>query len=61
MLETFMSNTLQSGQVASLRNHMKNRYGLYNLIYYKEIQASKDANGVQHLEQNPVWNKSQYD
>ena len=40
---------------------MKNRYGLYNLIYYKEIQASKDANGVQHLEQNPVWNKSQYD
>ncbi|MBQ0020889.1 MAG: RagB/SusD family nutrient uptake outer membrane protein [Bacteroidales bacterium] len=61
MLETFMGNTLQSNQVTSLRNHMKNRYGLYNLIYYKEIQASKDDKGVQHLEQNPVWNKSLYD
>ena len=61
MLETFMGNTLQSAQVTSLRNHIKNRYGLYNLIYYKEIQASKDENGVQHLEQNPVWNKSLYD
>lgn len=61
MLETFMANTLQSSQVTSLRNHMKNRYGLYNLIYYKEIKASKDENGVQHLEQNPVWNKSLYD
>lgn len=61
MLETFMGNTLQSAQVTSLRNHMKNRYGLYNLIFYKEIQASKDKNGVQHLEQNPVWNKSLYD
>lgn len=45
----------------SLQNHIKNRYGLYNLIYYMEIKASVDANGVQHLEQNPVWNKSLYD
>lgn len=61
MVSTFMSNTFSSSQCSALKNHMKNRYGLYNLIYYKEIQASKDDNGVQHLEQNPVWNKSLYD
>lgn len=61
MVNDFMSRTFSSSLCAALKNHMKNRYGLYNLIYYKEIQASKDANGVQHIEQNPVWNKSLYD
>ena len=56
-----MKNTFSSSLCASLKNHMKNRYGLYNLIYYMEIKASVDENGVQHLEQNPVWNKSLYD
>lgn len=61
MVDNFMKNTFSSSLCASLKNHMKNRYGLYNLIYYMEIKASVDENGVQHLEQNPVWNKSLYD
>ncbi len=39
-----------------LYSRMQNRWGLYNLIYYKEIQA---AHGL--LSQNPVWNKSKYE
>ena len=61
MVDNFLSHTFSSSLCASLKNHMKNRYGLYNLIYYMEIKASVDGNGVQHLEQNPVWNKSLYD
>lgn len=61
MVDNFMSITLSTPVAAALKNHMKNRYGLYNLIYYMEIKASVDENGVQHLEQNPVWNKSLYD
>ena len=58
---TAMVNDLMTGEYSnekrkSLINRLKNRYGLYNLIYYKEIQA---AGGL--LEQNPVWNKSLYD
>ena len=58
---TKMVNDLMTGEYSnekrkSLINRIKNRYGLYNLIYYKEIQA---AGGL--LEQNPVWNKSLYD
>ena len=56
----FMVNELMYGFNNEKRKAMitrfKNRYGLYNLIYYKEIQA---AHGL--LEQNPVWNKSLYD
>lgn len=48
--------TLQSGEKESLKTQLKNRYGLYNLIYYMEIKASNGA-----LLQNPVWNKSVYD
>ena len=56
-----MVNDLMTGEYANekrktLINRMKNRYGLYNLIYYKDVKAS---NG--NLEQNPVWNKSLYD
>ncbi len=55
MVDQFFS-TLQNAQKTSLKTQIKNRYGLYNLIYYMEIKAS---NGV--LEQNPVWNKSIYE
>lgn len=61
MVDHFMLNTLGSNIASSLKNRLKNRYGLYNLIYYMEIKASKDKDGVQHLEQNPVWNKALYD
>ena len=58
---TDMVNTLMKGEFSNekrktLINHLKNRYGLYNLIYYKEVQASHGM-----LEQNPVWNKTKYD
>ena len=60
MIDNFMKITY-SNVSESLKTRFKNRYGLYNLIHYMEIKASVDANGVQHLEQNPVWNKSKYD
>lgn len=47
----FMGNTY-SDLVPTLTRRMKNRYGLYSPIYYKEIQASK-----YQIEQNPVWNR----
>lgn len=60
MVDTFMGTTF-SNIVNTLKNRFKNRYGLYNIIHYMEIKASVDKDGVQHLEQNPVWNKSKYD
>lgn len=56
MVTDLMSGEYSKQKGTELINHIKNRYGLYNLIYYKEIQASKG-----HIEQNPVWNKSLYD
>jgi hypothetical protein len=56
MVNDLMTGEFTTEKRKTLINRIKNRYGLYNLIYYKEIQAS---NG--NLEQNPVWNKSLYD
>ena len=56
MVNDLMTGEFSTEKRKTLINRMKNRYGLYNLIYYKEIQAS---NG--NLEQNPVWNKSLYE
>lgn len=61
MIDEFMKSTFSSATCSGLKNRLKNRYGLYNIIHYMEIKGSIDDNGVQHLEQNPVWNKSQYD
>ncbi len=55
MVEQFLKNEFSSNYT-SLKNRFKNRYGLYNIIYYKEISASEGM-----LEQNPVWNKSTYE
>lgn len=55
MIDNFMRNQY-SNIYQTLKNRFKNRYGLYNIIYYMEIKAS---NGK--LEQNPVWNKSTYE
>ncbi len=54
MIDQFLDEKVSDGNI--LKNRLKNRYGLYNLIYYMEIKAS---NGM--LEQNPVWNKSTYE
>lgn len=55
MIKEFMETAYQSWG-STFKNRWKNRYGLYNPIYYKEVQASNGA-----LEQNPVWNHSKYE
>lgn len=50
MAETFLANEYADGKHLTIMSRMQNRYGLYNLIYYKEIKAS---NGM--LQQNPAW------
>lgn len=55
MIEDYLSKANPSLK-NSLKSRIQNRYGLYNLIYYMEIKASKG-----YLQQNPVWNKSQYE
>ena len=55
MVDTYLKNTYSS-LYTTLKNRMKNRYGLYCPIYYMEVKAS---NG--EIQQNPVWNKSKYD
>lgn len=60
VVNDFLGETYNNDK-EQLKNRFKNRYGLYNIIHYMEIKASVDPDGVQHLEQNPVWNKSKYD
>ncbi len=55
MAETFMKNTY-SNLWTTLKNRIKNRYGLYCPVYYMEVKA-----GEGKIIQNPVWNKSKYD
>ena len=57
MADKFLKNHYSSNpSYTTLKNRFKNRYGLYNLIYYKEIKGSAGK-----LEQNPVWNKHTYE
>jgi hypothetical protein len=57
MAKTFLANTFDANpRWETLLTRFKNRYGLYNLIYYKEIKGSAGK-----LEQNPVWNKHTYE
>ncbi len=55
MIDQFLKNQFSSNY-QTLKNRFKNRYGLYNVIYYMEIKASEGK-----LEQNPVWNKNTYE
>ncbi len=57
MADKFLKNHYTNNpSYTTLKNRFKNRYGLYNLIYYKEIKGSGGK-----LEQNPVWNKHTYE
>lgn len=57
MAKNFLANTFDANpKWETLLTRFKNRYGLYNLIYYKEIKGSAGK-----LEQNPVWNKHTYE
>ncbi len=55
MIDQFLKNEFSSNY-STLKNRIKNRYGLYNIIYYMEIKANEGM-----LEQNPVWNKNTYE
>lgn len=63
MVNNLMKGEWDNQKRKTLINRFKNRYGLYNLIYYKEIEASNGTrnNTGNKLEQNPVWNKTIYD
>ena len=57
MVELLLGGSSSNNNFATtLINRFKNRYGLYNPIYYMEVKASNGA-----IEQNPVWNKSKYE
>lgn len=51
MVKEFLIST-HSDLESTLKNRIKNRYGLYCPIFYKELQASN-----YQIEQNPVWNR----
>ncbi len=55
MIDQFLKSEYQDA-AEILKTRFRDRYGLYNIIYYMEIKASEGK-----LEQNPVWNKSTYD
>ena len=54
IVDQFLINTY-SRLGSALKNRIKNRWGLYNPIYYMELKAS---NGV--LSQNPNWTREKY-
>ncbi len=54
MVDNFLGITY-SKLASTLKNRIKNRWGLYSPIYYMEIKAS---NGM--LSQNPNWNREKY-
>lgn len=59
MIDTFIKNKY-SEKYTTIKNRLKNRYGLYNPIYYREISANTKE-GIMYVEQNPVWNTAKYE
>lgn len=51
MIDEYLATTYPSMK-ATLKNRLKNRYGLYSPIYYMEIKANDYL-----IPQNPVWNR----
>ncbi|MCR5821231.1 MAG: RagB/SusD family nutrient uptake outer membrane protein [Bacteroidaceae bacterium] len=51
MVHKFIINTFPKEESA-IKTRIKNRYGLYSPIYYKELKANKYI-----IPQNPVWNR----
>lgn len=56
MVDLFFGVGSNATNVTRLISRFKNRYGLYSPIYYMETKASNGA-----IQQNPVWDKSQYE
>ena len=59
MIDLFMAQG-NSAMVSTWKSRMKNRWGLYGPIYFKEMKANgKVSPGVYRFPQNPVWNRDQ--
>ena len=58
MVSNYLAKGAYSRRAQNLKNRIKNRYGLYCPIYYKELRANKYL-----ITQNPVWDrrKGMYD
>jgi len=52
MVTNFLGKGAYSRRAQNLKNRIKNRYGLYCPIYYKELRANKYL-----IQQNPVWDR----
>lgn len=52
MVTNFLGKGAYSRRAQNLKNRIKNRYGLYSPIYYKELRANKYL-----ITQNPVWDR----
>lgn len=52
MIDNFLGKGSYGKLVSVLKNRIKNRYGLYNPIYYMELRANKYL-----FPQNPTWNR----
>lgn len=51
LVDTFLASEYSGNTKEALKQRIENRYGLYNIIYNKEILAGQGA-----LQQNPKWN-----
>ena len=51
MIDDFLGNA-ESNMIPVYKTRIKNRYGLYCPIYYRELSANHGQ-----LQQNPVWNR----
>ena len=52
MVKNYLGRGAYSRLISSLTNRIKNRYGLYCPIYFKELRANKYL-----IRQNPVWDR----
>ncbi|MCR4995028.1 MAG: RagB/SusD family nutrient uptake outer membrane protein [Bacteroidales bacterium] len=52
MVDNYLAKGNYSKLAPNLKNYIKNRYGLYCPIYYKELRANKYL-----IRQNPVWDR----
>ena len=52
MVANFLGKGAYSRRAQNLKNRIKNRYGLYSPIYFKELRANKYL-----IQQNPVWDR----
>ena len=52
IVDDFISNSVTANVASTMKNRIKNRYGLYSPIYYRELRANEGL-----MKQNPVWDR----